>query len=95
MESDRFEWGDTKAELNRRNRGVTFEEATTVFDDPNVLIVFDTAHSDEKDRRAAIGFAATAGMLPVTYTTRDLRIRIISARRTTRRERRSYGQGEA
>lgn len=95
MESDRFEWDDAKAELNRRHHGVTFEEATTVFDDPNVLIVFDTAHSDEEDRRAAIGFAATARMLTVTYTTRELRIRIISARRTTRRERRSYGQGEA
>jgi len=95
LEYERFEWDDAKAGRNGRSHGVTFDEGSTVFDDPNVFIVFDTEHSQDEDRRTAVGFSSKGRLLAVSYTIRGARIRLISARKATLREKRDYGKGQA
>lgn len=50
-----FEWDDRKAEINRQKHGVTFREATTVFEDPRKLVKLDEEHSDVEDRWHVLG----------------------------------------
>jgi len=87
-----FEWDATKAAGNRRKHGVSFEEASTVFEDRNVLVRYDEGHSDEEDRWNAVGASAKLRVLSVTYTRRGNAMRIISARKATRTEAREYGE---
>jgi uncharacterized protein len=87
-----FEWDAAKAAGNRRKHGVSFEEASTVFDDPKVLVRYDEGHSDEEDRWNAAGMSEKLRVLSVTYTRRGSAIRIISARKATRAESREYGE---
>jgi hypothetical protein len=87
------EWNPFKAELNRQKHGVTFEEATTVFDDPLAAIFDDEAHSLDEIREIIIGYSLQNNLLLVSFTERDGRIRIISARRATAREQRDYESG--
>jgi len=86
-----FEWDATKAASNRRKHGVSFEEASRVFSDPNVLLFFDEEHSDSEDRYIAIGMSDKNGLLVVSHTYRGNAIRIISARKATPSEARQYG----
>jgi uncharacterized DUF497 family protein len=87
----RFEWDAAKAADNALKHDVTFEEAQTAFDDPNVVIEYDEEHSREEDRRRAIGFSYRWRLISVIYTKRDEEtIRLISARRTTPAEARRY-----
>ena len=81
----RFEWDAAKAAANVRKHRVSFDEASTVFGDPCALIVEDPRHSDEL-RSAITGTAANDRLLTVMFTERGTRIRLISARRATRRE---------
>lgn len=84
----RFTWDARKASANARKHGVTFEEAATVFADPLASIVDDTAHDD---RALILGDSIMQRLLVVVFSEIDEReIRIISARRATKRERRSY-----
>jgi uncharacterized DUF497 family protein len=85
-----FEWDPEKAKLNFARHGVSFEEAATAFSDPLSLTVFDPDHSLEEDRFLLIGASDRGHLLVVAHTDRGQRIRIISARLATRRERRSY-----
>ena len=88
----RFTWDPPKARANVRKHGVTFEEATTVFADPLALIVTDTAYSD---RSLIIGESIVRRILVAVFVEiADDEIRLISARRATRHERRSYEQGQ-
>jgi len=87
-----FEWDDTKAASNRRKHGVSFEEAQTVFDDPNVFVKYDEDHSDTEDRRNAIGISSRSHLLSVTYTIRGEAIRIISARKASHDQVNEYGE---
>ena len=88
-----FEWDDAKAVANMRKHGVIFEEAITVFGDPNAITIFDVEHSETEDRFIDIGLSSSGRVLVVVYTERGLRIRIISCRRATSAERRQYEQG--
>jgi uncharacterized protein len=82
-----FEWDSDKAAANAAKHGVTFEEATTVFLDLDYLLVRDAL---EPERFVAIGVSSQARVLVVVHCERGQRLRIISARRATRREHESY-----
>lgn len=83
-----FEWDEEKARLNIKKHGVMFETAARVFLDENRIEIYDKAHSIDEDRYITIGLAGD--VLFVVYTERRSRIRLISARLATARERRLY-----
>ena len=85
-----FEWDPAKAELNLKEHGVSFDEATTVFRDTLSITIADPDHSDSEDRFIDIGMSPRMQLFVVSDTERQERIRIISARRATRAERKSY-----
>jgi uncharacterized DUF497 family protein len=85
-----FEWDEDKAASNLKKHGVTFEEAASVFSDPLAAIFDDEAHSEEEHREIIIGHSSQNRLLLVCLTERGETIRIISARRATKRERRDY-----
>ena len=85
-----FEWDPTKAELNLRDHGVSFDEATTILRDTLSITIADPDHSNSEDRFIDIGMSHRGQLLVVSYTDRGDRIRIISARPPTRAERKSY-----
>jgi uncharacterized DUF497 family protein len=89
-----FEWDARKAAANRTKHGVSFEEAATVFGDPDALDGPDLHHSERESRFLRLGRAATGRVLIVAYTVRrgddGESIRIISARRASRKERAAY-----
>jgi len=88
-----YEWDPAKAAVNLGKHGVSFEEAASVFLDPSALTFCDPDHSAEEDREMTIGRSAQQRILFVAHAARRDRIRIISARRATRRERRQYEEG--
>ena len=89
----RFEWDDNKAESNILKHGITFEEAVTVFADPYLLFTEDSKNSDREEREWAIGESENGSILVVVFTMREEKIRIISARKATKRERKRYEEG--
>lgn len=88
-----FEWDDDKAVGNESKHGVSFPEAQTVFADPLALTGYDPGHSEDEDRYITMGTSIDGRLLIVSHTDRDDRIRIISARQATRKERRDYEDG--
>lgn len=80
-----FEWDANKAKSNLEKHQVSFDEATTVFYDPD--------HSEDEDRYLIVGRANTGNLLIVSYTEREDLIRIISARKLTKFERKMYEEG--
>ena len=89
-----FVWDEDKAQTNLQDHRVTFEEAATVFLDPLASTIPDPDHSLGEARYLTIGLSSRGRLLVVSYTERQAQIRLISARRATRRERRSYEEGE-
>ena len=87
-----FEWDDAKAERNADKHGISFAEASTVFGDPLSLTIADPDHSEDENRCLILGTSSPGRLLVVAHTERGDNIRIISARRATRRERQSYEQ---
>jgi uncharacterized DUF497 family protein len=85
-----FEWDPAKAELNLKEHGISFDEATTVFRDTLSITISDPDHSDSEDRFIDIGMSHRMQLLVVSSTERKDKIRIISARRATRAERKNY-----
>ena len=85
-----FEWDPRKAAKNLRTHGFSFAEASTVFGDPLSLTIPDPAHSQVEDRFIVLGHSHQRKLLVVVHTERGDSIRIISARRAGRRERKSY-----
>jgi len=91
-----FEWDPNKALINAQKHGVTFEEATRVFDDPMALTVFDDEESsDQEDRWVTLGQIEGRHYLVVVHTYRNasedtVTIRLISARPATKHEIRQY-----
>jgi len=85
-----FEWDPNKAEINLRKHGVSFAEAGTVFGDELAITVSDPDHSDDENRYITIGWSNRRRLLIVSHTDRDDKIRIISARELTPRERKTY-----
>jgi len=90
MKAPTFEWDPEKAAANKLNHRVTFEEALTVFRDPLGSVHRDPDHSASERREILVGHSKQGRLLLVAFTQRSSRIRIISARRATRRERRAY-----
>jgi uncharacterized DUF497 family protein len=90
-----FEWDSRKAERNALKHGISFEMATFAFDDPFALIVDDDKHSVHERRHWLIGDSGEK-VLVVVFTMRppDGNIRIVSARRANRRERRLYEESK-
>jgi uncharacterized DUF497 family protein len=88
-----FEWDPDKAASNAAKHGVSFEEAATVFGDPLSLTAYDPDHSQDEDRFITMGSSVDNRLLLVSHTDREDRIRIISARLATRRERKAYEHG--
>jgi hypothetical protein len=85
-------WDGRKADLNARKHGVTFEEAATVFSDPLAVIIEDDKHPENA---RIIGESVATRILLVVFVERDPEVlRLISARRATRHERRRYEEGE-
>jgi uncharacterized DUF497 family protein len=85
-----FEWDPRKAAANLARHKVSFEEAATVFGDPLGRIVADPRHSAIEERLALLGISKERRLLAVMHTERTEAVRIISARRATRPERRDY-----
>jgi uncharacterized DUF497 family protein len=88
-----FEWDGRKAKANVAKHGVSFEEAATVFADPLSLTIPDPDHSQVEERFIILGKSQTGKLLVVVHTERDDNLRIISARRASRRERKNHEEG--
>ena len=87
----RFEWDEHKARLNRGKHGITFDEASSVFDDLLAKIFDDEPHSAEERREIIVGHSIKRRLLLVCFVERpNERIRIISARLPTSQERQAY-----
>ncbi len=85
-----FEWDPRKAAANAKRHGVGFAEAQTVFGDPLESTIPDPDHSVGEHRFLSVGRSDAGRVLVVSYTERGGRVRIISARPATARERRAY-----
>ena len=90
----RFEWHPEKAAANLAKRGVSFEEASSVFGDPVATTVPGPDHSAREERLLTTGMSNQQRVVIVWHTERDDTIRIIGAREATPRERRTYESGE-
>ena len=90
----RCAWDPRKNAQNRRKHGVSFEEAETVFTDEHALLIDDPDHSASEDRFVLLGLSARFRILLVVHSYRENEdlIRIISARRATRSERKRYDE---
>lgn len=91
----KFEWNEKKAKINIDKHGVSFEEAATVFYDEQALLRDDPDHSDDEDRFILLGMSEMANVLIVCHCYResDEIIRIISARKATKKESNQYNRG--
>ena len=85
-----FEWDPAKAARNLQKHGVSFDKASTVFGDPPAGTIPDPRYSGEAPRFITIGRSTSQRLITVAHAEREDRIRIISARLATRRERRNY-----
>ena len=92
MNNTRYIWDIDKYDSNIEKHGISFDEAATVFDDPNSVTVYDELHSDDEDRFKIIGFSSKLRLLLVCHCYRngDRFTRIISARKATKPEYKLY-----
>lgn len=88
-----FEWDPKKAAANQKKHGVSFSKAATVFGDPLAITFMDPDHSVNEQRYITFGLSNDKQLLVVAHAEREHRVRIISARRLTRKERRIYEEG--
>lgn len=88
----RFEWDERKNQENQRKHGVSFDEAQTVFFDDNAIEFYDEKYAGHEDRFLMLGLSAKLRILLVCHCLREGGnvIRIISARKATKNERRFY-----
>ena len=89
-----FEWDQKKAESNLKKHGISFQEAASVLGDALSITYPDPDHSMGERRFITVGTSRFGRVLLVAHTDRGKNIRIISARKTTRLERRYYEEGE-
>jgi len=85
-----FEWDPQKADRNVHKHGVTFAEASSVFDDPMFITLLDDEHSVDEERFITIGLSNKNRLVMIAHTERENRIRIISARKATKNEEKFY-----
>ena len=93
MKNITFEWNASKALANKKKHKVSFEEAKSAFLDENALVIHDPEHSHDEDRFILLGLSITSRVLVVChcYREKDSTIRIISARKATKKESIQYG----
>jgi uncharacterized DUF497 family protein len=84
-----YEWNTAKGAVNIRKHGVAFADAIGVFDDENALVIEDNDHEEERFIIIGMGFTLSVLLVIYTYRHNDI-IRIISARKATHNERKSY-----
>ncbi len=87
-----FVWDPRKNTMNRKKHGISFEEARDVFYDENAIRYFDPDHSEDEDRFLMLGMSTRLRVLVVShfYMENDTTIRIISARKATKKEEAVY-----
>jgi uncharacterized protein len=85
-----FEWDPKKAKANEAKHRVSFEEAITVFADPLARIFEDPEHSKSEQREIIIGHSVQQHLILVSFIEIDENVRLLSARKATRTERRDY-----
>jgi uncharacterized protein len=86
-----FDWDERKAQTNEQKHGVSFEEAQTVFYDPNARCIYDPDHSRDEDRYIMLGLSESLRLLVVCHVYQDQEvIRIISARKVNKSEAQQY-----
>lgn len=92
MNDLRFEWDKSKATINLKKHGVSFEEAKSAFSDERAKLIADPDHSEDEDRFILLGYSSSMRLLVVChcYRTDESIIRIISARKASRHEAASY-----
>ena len=93
MSEINFTWNESKNTTNKKKHGISFEEAKTVFWDEKAIEFFDEHHSDIEDRFILIGLSFNLRILVVCHCARDNKettIRIISARKATKKEQKYY-----
>jgi hypothetical protein len=91
----KYEWNDKKAKSNKVKHGVAFDEATSIFDDPFHLSVFDKRYDDYEERWITIGLTSKDRVIVVAHVyffdeDGNELMRIISARKSTKKEREQY-----
>ena len=87
-----FEWDEEKADKNLQKHGISFDEAVTCFYDPTQIAFYDPDHSESEYREILIGHSNNGRLLLVVYTLREDAIRVISARKATKKEAEDYAQ---
>jgi len=85
-----FEWDTNKAKKNIKNHSISFDEASTSFQDTLSLTIFDPLHSEEEDRFILVGNSYKNRLLVIVHAEREDKIRIISARKATKNEAKQY-----
>lgn len=92
METIRFEWDETKNQINQKRHKISFAEAKTVFYDSQAIVIDDPDHSQDEDRFIILGISQKLNLLVVCHCYRadDAVIRIISARKATKNEAKQY-----
>ena len=92
MSTLRFEWDERKAAANAKKHGVSFEEAKSVFVDERAKLIDDPDHSEDEERFVLLGLSSSLRLLLVChcYRIEGNVIRLISARKATTKESRSY-----
>ncbi len=93
-----FEWDPDKAKTNLRKHKISFERAVTIFRDPNLLSIPDEDHSELEERWVTMAVEESGILLVISHTFKNdsrsiARIRIISARKATRKETEQYEEG--
>jgi uncharacterized DUF497 family protein len=93
MDAIDFSWDERKNPENLRKHGISFEEASAAFSDENARLKHDPDHSQDEDRFILLGFSAKLRLIVVSHVYRHdgQKIRIVSARKATRNERKQYG----
>jgi uncharacterized DUF497 family protein len=90
MKNSEFEWDEDKAKSNLKKHGVSFEEAATILNDPRIATISDPDHSEQEERFVSLGMSFIQRLLSVIHTERAERTRLISARKATKSERKTY-----
>lgn len=93
-----FEWDSIKAKENIKKHKVSFERAASIFLDPRAITIFDEKHSKSEDRWVTMGIDRTGILLVMVHTFHqksddEYKIRIVSARKATRKETKQYQEG--
>jgi hypothetical protein len=90
MQEIQFEWDEAKAKNNLEKHGVSFDDGATIFNDPLIATIPDPDHSADEQRFISMGVSIQRHLLIVVHTERGERTRLISCRKATPAERKTY-----